>query len=130
MCKDKKSGIKSIPAIIISVMLIAGAVIKIADIHPMVNHFEEMGLAPYLEILGTVEIAAAVLYLIPRTQKIGLLLLTAYLGGAMAAEIPYHMVTAPGIPLALVWITAFMRKPEQFIENPATKLSISKTAVS
>ena len=125
MCKEKRSKFKAVPAIILSATFIVGAVLKIAGIHPMIHHFNEMGLSAYLPILGITEIVGVVLFLIPATQRSGLLLLTAYLGGAMAAEIPYHMVMAPGIPLALLWIAAFIRKPSQFIESSKQNLSFA-----
>ena len=126
MCKDKKSKLSATPAVILSAMITIGAVLKMAGIHPMQSHLVEMGLTPYLVYLGIIEIIGASLFLLPRTEKIGLLLLTGYLGGAMAAEMPFHMIGAPAMLLALLWIAAFIRRPSQFIESSNKVLSLSK----
>ena len=105
------------PTVIISVALIAGSVLKISGLHPMLPHFYEMGLGAYIKVLGIAEIIIVTLFLIPNTMRLGLLLLTGYLGGAMAAEIPYHLVPAPAIPLALAWIAAYVRNPSLFTLN-------------
>jgi hypothetical protein len=111
MCNHKKKDVKIIPTLIVSALLIFSGMAKLTGLHPMIPHFVEMGLASYLKLLGSMEIFFAILFIIGRTQLIGLLLLTAYLGGAMAAELPYGMVSAPAIPLMLVWIAACIRKP-------------------
>jgi len=126
MCKDKKSKLSATPAVILSAMITIGAVLKMAGIHPMQSHLVEMGLTPYLVYLGIIEIIGVSLFLLPRTEKIGLLLLTGYLGGAMAAEMPLHMIGAPAMLLALLWIAAFIRRPSQFIESSNKVLSLSK----
>ncbi|HET9824048.1 MAG TPA: DoxX family protein [Chitinophagaceae bacterium] len=130
MCKEKKSTIKKIPLSLITTVLIISGILKISGIHPMVGHFVNMGLTPALiKVLGTAEIIFSVLFIYPATRKIGLLLLTAYLGGAMAAEIPNHHVTAPLIPLAFVWVAAFLRQPSDFLpatsNNPANLSTVN-----
>jgi hypothetical protein len=114
MCHHKKQGLKIIPTIIVSALLIFSGMAKITGLHPMIPHFVEMGIYQYLKLLGSMEILFAFLFIMGRTQKIGLLLLTAYLGGAMAAELPYGMMAAPAIPLILVWIAAYIRQPALF----------------
>lgn len=53
--------------------------------------------------------------LIPRTFSLGLLLLSAYLGGAIVTHMqhadPYVM---PSIMLVLLWTAGFLRYPETF----------------
>ena len=106
-----------IPTFFVIVILMISGLLKITGYHPMLPHFTEMGLHPYVKLLGTLEIAFALLFGLSKTSKLGLLLLTAYFGGAMAAEIPYHMLVAPFMPLALTWIAAFVRQPSLFIER-------------
>jgi hypothetical protein len=116
MCSKKKSFRKQIPLFFVAAILIVSGSLKIAGIHPMVGHFTEMGFDPLLiKLLGMAEIIFSVLFLFTPTSKIGLLLLTAYFGGAMAAEIPFHKIVAPLIPLVLVWVTAFIRQPSTFL---------------
>jgi hypothetical protein len=127
MCKRKKAGLRMVPTLIVSGSLFIGSAMKVAGVHPMTPHFSEMGLQPYLTALGCLEIICVALFLFRRTVKFGLLLLTGYLGGAMAAEIPYHMMAAPAVVLLLVWITAFIRMPELFLEAKTTSLTTAKS---
>jgi hypothetical protein len=47
-------------------------------------------------------------------MRIGFLLLTAYFGGAIATEITHGGFIAPIAILTIVWIAAYLRKPEIF----------------
>lgn len=114
MCNHKKKNVKIIPTLFVSALLIFSGMAKLTGLHPMIPHFVEMGIYPYLKLFGSMEILFALLFITGRTQQIGLLLLTAYLGGAMAAELPYGMVAAPAIPLVLVWTAAYIRLPAIF----------------
>jgi hypothetical protein len=61
--------------------------------------------------LGIVELACVVLYLIPRTAVLGAVLLTAYLGGAVATHArigePYVI---PIIVSGVAWLGLFLRE--------------------
>jgi hypothetical protein len=116
MCNKKKSIRRQLPLFFVTAILILSGSLKLAGIHPMLGHFAEMGFDPLLiKLLGTAEIVFSLLFLFTPTSKIGLLLLTAYFGGAVAAEIPFHKVVAPLIPLAFAWIAAFIRQPSNFL---------------
>jgi hypothetical protein len=62
--------------------------------------------------LAIVQIACAVIFLIPRTAVLGALLLTAYMGGATATHVrigePWYF---PVIFAILVWIGLLLREP-------------------
>jgi hypothetical protein len=62
--------------------------------------------------LGIVEIAICVLYLIPQTAVLGAILITAYMGGAIATHLrvddPYFIQIGVGI---LVWLGLYLRDP-------------------
>jgi hypothetical protein len=129
MQKEKKSTTKKIPALVITTVLIISGVFKIVGIHPMLDHFTAIGLSSVLiKFLGAAEVIFSILFSYRPTSKVGLLFLTAYFGGAIAAEIPYHQVAAPMAPLILVWIAAFIRRPSDFlavlmgstVNNPST----------
>jgi hypothetical protein len=122
MCNRKKFDLRILPTLLVSATICMGAALKISGIHPMNPHFVEMGLQPYLKVLGAIEILCVLCFLFPKTIKLGLLMLTAYFGGAMAAEMPYHMMAAPAVVMALVWIAAFIRKPELFLSKPSGSL--------
>jgi len=63
--------------------------------------------------LGAIEIAAAILFFIPRTGVVGTLLLAAYMGGAIATHLEHdESVLAPCIVEAIVFSAALFRFPE------------------
>ena len=108
--------IKRASVVVVVTILIISGILKISGVHPMIGHFREIGLNPTLiKLLGTAEIIFSLLFLFTPTSRIGLLLLTAYFGGAIAAEIPYNQVAAPLIPLVLIWLVAFVRQRSAFL---------------
>ena len=109
-----KTILRWIPSILLACFVTLSASLKIIGFTPIVDHFTEMGLLSYLKLFAITELVCVMLFLIPRTFKIGLLLLTAYYGGAIATEIPYHMIMGPAFFLALTWVAAFARYPKLF----------------
>src|SRR5438105_5052683 len=67
---------------LLSLLFIASASGKLMQAGPVVKGFTEFGLGDYLLLIGVGELVSAVLFLIPRTDSLGLLLLSAYMGGA------------------------------------------------
>ena len=116
-----------LPAFIVVSLLIISGGLKISGYHPMRLHFVELGVDDYLGLLGAAEILFALLFLFPATTRLGLLLLTAYFGGAIAIEIPYHMVAGPAIPLALIWIAAYISNKRPIADPAVAGPSAHKT---
>jgi hypothetical protein len=63
--------------------------------------------------LGVVLIACTILYLIPRTAVLGAILLTGYLGGAIATHVriggPLFSIIMPVILGAMLWAGLYLR---------------------
>lgn len=81
---------------------------------PVVDAFNQLGFPLRLSIaLGVIELLCTALYAIPRTAFIGALLLTAYLGGAVATQIRAESAWFPDIfPMivgALLWLGLALR---------------------
>ncbi len=75
---------------------------------------EQMGFPERLGLtLGIVEIGSTVLYLVPRTTVSGAILLTGYLGGAVAthARVLEMQFLMPLVLGMLVWGGRFLRDP-------------------
>jgi len=92
-------------------MLLMSAVMKLIKPPPVVEGFAHLGLPESLALgLGILEIACAVIYVIPRTAVLGAILLTGYLGGATVTHLrvgdPFF---APVIVGVLVWGGLFLR---------------------
>lgn len=62
--------------------------------------------------IGFVELACVVLFLVPRTAVLGAVLLTGYLGGAVATHVrvgdPFIVPVIVGV---VVWLAIFCREP-------------------
>ena len=95
-------------------MLVASAATKFAHITPVVNQLAAIGFGgSRLMIIATLELCSAVLFLVPRTRSIGLLLISSYMGGAIAAHLGHgEPVYQPAFVLALLWIGAYLGHPE------------------
>lgn len=102
---------------LVTAFLIFDAVIKLIVIGPVVTAFGELGypvsLAP---VIGTLALACLAVYLIPRTSFLGAILLTGYLGGAVASHVrigsPLFTHKLFPIYIALmVWGSLFLRDP-------------------
>ena len=64
-------------------------------------------------VLGVIEILSVLLFLYPRTGILGTLLLSSYLGGAIATHLQHQQnIVFPMVFEAVVWITAVIRFPE------------------
>jgi hypothetical protein len=93
--------------------LVFSASMKLAKPRSLEEGFSHLGYPVHLALgLGILELACAIIYVIPRTSVLGAILLTGYLGGATAAHLrigePFY---APVIVGVLVWGGLFLREP-------------------
>lgn len=93
--------------------LLADALAKLMAVAPVVEATQRLGYAvAVIRPLGVLLAVSALLHLIPRTQLIGALLLTAYLGGATATHVrsgtPFWFPVVLG---AIIWLTYYLRSP-------------------
>jgi DoxX-like family len=73
-----------ISALAILFLLFDGA-IKLVKSAPVVESFARLGYRPSLALgIGILELACTIVYLIPRSSVLGAILLTGFLGGAIA----------------------------------------------
>jgi len=80
-------------------------------LHP--EQMAQMKLADWRIIIAIGEIVSSLLFLIPKTNKLGTILLSSYLGGAIIIHMTGGMpITMPTVVLILVWITGALRNPE------------------
>ena len=70
--------------VLVTFMLGMSGVSKIVGTEEMITNFTSMNLLPYLALLGAVELAGVVMFVIPKTSKYGSVLLSCYLSGAVA----------------------------------------------
>jgi hypothetical protein len=89
---------------------------KITLVPQVVEYAAKMGmLPPTLVAVGSLCLACTVIYVIPRTAVLGAVLLTGYLGGAMATNMNAHMGTFPIVFAAvfavIAWAGLILRRP-------------------
>ena len=101
---------------LLSAFLLFSAVNKFMDKPETAQMTAALGLtSDSIHIIGMVEILSVLLFLIPRTGVLGTLMLSAYLGGAIATHVEHPVAgppTAAMITMAILWITATIRFPE------------------
>ena len=73
--------------ILVSVMLGSSALSKLLGTKEMIDNFTFMNLLPYLDLLGMVELAGVIMFIVPTTSKYGTVLLSSYLSGAVAIHL-------------------------------------------
>lgn len=97
-----------------SLMLVGSAAAKFAHVPKLVTEFAAMGFDnKRLMFVAILEIVSAAAFLIPATRSFGLLLVSSYMGGAIATHLQHGQTIAqPSFVLALVWLGAWLRHPE------------------
>jgi len=115
--------IRKIAAIVFTVlaagMAVMSGVMKFTRSEQVMIVLEKMGVDKYVLLLGTMEILFAILFVIPKTMRLGFILLSCYFAGALATELSRDASLNALTPLALIWIAAFLRDQEIFFPaNP------------
>jgi hypothetical protein len=94
-------------------LVVAFLLAELLVLAPVVAATRQLGYAVgVIRPLGVVLALSTLLHLLPRTQLLGAVLLTAYLGGATATHVrsgtPFWFPVAMG---AIIWITYYLRSP-------------------
>jgi hypothetical protein len=105
------------------VFLLLDGVAKLFKPEPVVKGTVELGFSEDVIIpLGVVLIVSTILYLIPQTCVLGAILLTGYLGGAVATHVHAQhdafRVLLPVIFGALIWLGLYLREPRLRVLAP------------
>jgi uncharacterized membrane protein YphA (DoxX/SURF4 family) len=96
---------------LMALMLLFSAVMKLLQPEDVLKEFARLGYPETLALaIGIVEIACAVLYVIPRTSILGAILLTGYLGGATATHVRIGDAFLPPVIIGiLIWLSLYLR---------------------
>lgn len=100
--------------LVAGVMLLAGSG-KLFGFAPeeVTKGLEESRLKDDMLLVGIAEVVSAILLLIPRTWSLGILLTSAFWGGAIVAHLAKDDSFAiPAMFLALAWVGSCLRNPE------------------
>ena len=97
--------------------LLFDSAIKLAVIQPVVESFAQLGWPVHVAAgLGLLELVCVALYMVPRTAVLGAILLTGYLGGAIATHVRvenplFTHVLFPVYVALLLWGGLYLREP-------------------
>lgn len=96
---------------LLSLLLLFSAVMKFIQPEAMIKDFAKFQYPEgILFPLGIIELASTILYINPRTAVLGAILLTGYLGGAIATHVRVSEdVVGQVIIGVLVWLALFLR---------------------
>jgi hypothetical protein len=98
---------------LLTALFIASAIAKLAGAAPAAEAFRKWGLEDHLLLIGVGELVSALLFAIPRTHSLGVLLLSGYMGGAIVTHMQHGEGYIPqSVILVLIWVTGFLRHPE------------------
>tara|TARA_R110002072_G_scaffold145460_1_gene291928 strand:+ start:70579 stop:70983 length:405 start_codon:yes stop_codon:yes gene_type:complete len=116
--KVSKSSIAGwvLSSLLAALLIVGSASGKFTEWEGKADMFAKLGWsAEVMFRIGLVEVACAILFLIPRTSFVAAILLTGYLGGATATHIrvgdPFHMPVIIGV---VVWTSLGLRDPRIF----------------
>lgn len=95
-------------------MLLGSAGAKLAHVPKVVSELGAMGFDDgKLLFVALLEVASALLFLVPSTRSAGLLLVSSFLGGAIATHLQHaQSIAGPSFVLVLLWCGAWLRHPE------------------
>ena len=102
---------------LLSLVLVGSALAKLGQIPKVASQMAGFGVdGNKLIFIAVPEIASAILFAYTHTRSFGLLMVSAYLGGAIATHVGHNQPPfQPAIVLALFWLTAWLRHPEMFL---------------
>ena len=102
---------------LVIVFLLMDSVIKVMRVPAAVQGTGQLGYSQNIVApLGVILLASTILYAVPRTAVLGAILVTAYLGGASAAQVRvgnplFSNVLFPVYVGVLLWAGLFLREP-------------------
>jgi hypothetical protein len=100
-------------------MLLAGSA-KVLGLFPA-EQVEKLGLSVPIQVIGAGELASAILLLVPRSASLGVLLTSAFWGGAICLHMSQgELFVLQSVFLLLTWVGAYLRVPGSFASFAAS----------
>ncbi len=97
-------------------MVALSGVMKLSGSKEVVTKLSAVGVGPYIPVLGVMEILFAALFLVPKTSRLGFVLISCYFAGAIATDLSHGLSIANAtMPLALTWIATLLRDSRMFM---------------
>ena len=102
-------------SILVILLLLSDAIPKILKLAFVIESSKGLGITPDTwPVIGTLLLIFTVLYAVPRTSVFGAVFVTAYLGGAVCANVLTHapffsLILAPVYIAILAWLGLYLR---------------------
>jgi hypothetical protein len=108
-----------------AISLLGSADAKLAHVPAVINQLAANGFSPDKAMfVAFLEVSSAALFLFPATRAVGLLLVSSFLGGAIATHLQHSQsIAPPSILLLLLWLGAWLRHPEILWSFPPKRSS-------
>lgn len=106
---------------LVGVVLILAGILKLVNVgaEDMLEGLEKAHLLQHKNLISITAIACGLLLLIPKTNRVGILLATAYWGGAIVAHMTYNdSVLMPAVFQAILWAGVLATEVQRW---PVTK---------
>jgi len=100
---------------VVTAFMLFDGIFKLPKPAPVVDSFKKLGYDPNIAIpIGVLALLCAILYAIPRTAVLGAILLTGYLGGAVATHVRvddplFTHILFPVYFGVLAWVGLYLR---------------------
>lgn len=105
------------PVILFNIFAAVMKFMPVAPGSPAEEMGQKLGLTPQMDhVLGVLEFAIVILYVIPRTSTVGFVLMVGYMAGALATNLTHGFTNLEASPIyiafVLMTISAYFRNPE------------------
>jgi DoxX-like family/Domain of unknown function (DUF4345) len=98
----------------VAVALFGSALTKFLGVPPVVAKLADLGFGRLVPLVAALELTSALLVAFTVTRPLGLLFMSAFLGGAVAAHLGHQLspdFLGPAVVLGLLWLGAWLRRP-------------------
>jgi len=98
--------------VLVAALIIFAGLGKVFGFAPaeVLKQMQAFGLEDRLQLIGTGEMLAALLLLIPRTSPLGTLLTSSFWGGVICIHMAHHLpVVFPSVLLVVTWAGSWLR---------------------
>ena len=114
--------------VLIAALMIFASLGKLTGTAPaeVFESLRKAGLDGQLRLIGAGELITAIMLIVPWTASLGVLLASAFWGGAICTHMGLHAsYMFQSVLLALIWVGAYLRLPEMFSSFWRTSVSAS-----
>ncbi len=94
-------------------LMLMGAIMSFRMSEEVLQNFDKMGWKPWTApVIGTLDLIGLVLYLVPQTAVLGAIVITGYLGGAVATHLRAEETGKAWVPVVfgvVIWLGLYLR---------------------